>query len=68
MFDKCVEMMREQGCASQDVIAVMRLFQDKGGELEERLEDSMKEHLAQDVEKISINDIGALLDLYKNDS
>lgn len=45
MFDKTMQLMAMSG-SSQDVVLVMRLFEDKGDLLEEKLEQSMKEHIA----------------------
>jgi hypothetical protein len=59
-------MKKEKGGA-QDVVLVMKLFEDKTELLEEMLEAGMKEQIAQDVDKIAVGDIGVLLELYKND-
>jgi len=68
MFERAVGLLPEQG-GSQDIVTTMKLFNDKGDLLYKGLEDySMKEHIAQDIEKIDANNLVRLIELYKNDT
>lgn len=67
LFERALELVQETGGA-QDVVALKKLFSDKAGELEFRLESRMKEFIAQDAERLQPDELCTLLDMYRNDS